>query len=616
MKSLVKPVVLFCIIFTMLAAITACGTTTAPTAAPATAPAQDISAPAAAEPTVTVSTEPVTLKMFIRNQSKYTGVQEDPVAKLIEQKLGIIIDLTVDSSLGNTSAQTSSFNDLLASKLASNDLDDIMDFGAPTGNPDIMSNLLKAAESGMIIPLDDLVANNTNGLGSDPRLILRNDYRKQFIFPDGKLYSIGAWGGFGLDQLPGSANWVRWDLYKQMGYPEVKSDDEFLAMLQQMLKLYPKTSAGETVYGLGGGFADQKGMGDGFINREYPMTKGYEPLEGNYAVYINHATQQVVAPLLDTASFFWNGVKLYYNANKMGLLDPGAMAMSGSDYFEKIKKGIYLASLNGWAMNNRESTLESLGIKDAGYMPVKFLDDVQAFTIYWEAMFGIDEFTITKVCMNPKKAIELLDWCMSEEGSRDLTQGAEGVAWEMRDGVPTITEKFKTDSASGIVDMAETYGTWKYAGINAFQHIDFDSNGYYIMPSQIPNPASYSAIKKDALGYYGADSFSDYFTNYANRSGQKLPNVVWAAFTGAIGPKPDNIKQKSAAINDYMFKAVFKLIYAKDDAEYQSIQADTINTLTTMGVDDVVKWYQDQFVQIHKDIDPLIVKAKSAYKIN
>ena len=31
--------------------------------------------------------EVVTLKMFIRNQSKYTGLQEDPVAKYIEEKL-------------------------------------------------------------------------------------------------------------------------------------------------------------------------------------------------------------------------------------------------------------------------------------------------------------------------------------------------------------------------------------------------------------------------------------------------------------------------------------------------------------------------------------------------
>ena len=31
----------------------------------------------------------ITLTMFIQNQSKYTGLQEDPVAKYIEEKFGI-----------------------------------------------------------------------------------------------------------------------------------------------------------------------------------------------------------------------------------------------------------------------------------------------------------------------------------------------------------------------------------------------------------------------------------------------------------------------------------------------------------------------------------------------
>lgn len=90
----------------------------------------------------------VTLTMCIRNQSKYTGLQEDPVAKYIEEKLGIRINLTVDSSLGNTTAQTSTYNEFLATKLASNDLDDIMDFGSPVGNPEILNNLNRAVEAG------------------------------------------------------------------------------------------------------------------------------------------------------------------------------------------------------------------------------------------------------------------------------------------------------------------------------------------------------------------------------------------------------------------------------------------------------------------------------------
>ena len=559
--------------------------------------------------------EVVTLKMFIRNQSKYTGLQEDPVAKYIEEKLGIRIELTVDSSLGNTTAQTSTFNELLATKLASNDLDDIMDFGSPSGNPEILNNLNRAVEAGMIIPLDDLVAEYTENLSTDPRLTIRNDYRREHMYNDGKFYSVGGWGGMGLDQLPGAANWVRWDLYKEMGYPDVETDEDYLEMLKEMQDSYPETPGGEKVYAIGGAFADPQGMGDGFVNRDYPLSKGYEPLEGNYAVYLNHATKQVEAPLQDPDSFFWNGVKLYYKANQMGILDPGAVTMSSAEYTEKINKGAYLSAVNGWQVMNKEAILDGLGMKDAGYMPMRPLEDVVSLSVYWESVVGGNEFAITSKCKYPEKAIQFLDWCMSEEGSRMITQGAEGMAYTMDGDVPSVTQQYLDDNAGGTVDMAETYGKWKYAGINAFQHIDVDSNGYYIQPEQIPNVDNYSAVKKDALSFYGTESFTDYFTQYKNRAGEKLPNVIWSTYTSGIGSKTDDIKQKYAQINEYMYKQIFKMIYAKDDAEYEALQNEAMEKVGELGVDDVVKWYQDRFDQLHTDLDPLIDQAMKAYGV-
>lgn len=559
--------------------------------------------------------EVVTLKMFIRNQSKYTGLQEDPVAKYIEEKLGIRIELTVDSSLGNTTAQTSTFNELLATKLASNDLDDIMDFGSPSGNPEILNNLNRAVEAGMIIPLDDLVAEYTENLSTDPRLTIRNDYRREHMYNDGKFYSVGGWGGMGLDQLPGTANWVRWDLYKEMGYPDVETDEDYLEMLKEMQDSYPETPGGEKVYAIGGAFADPQGMGDGFVNRDYPLSKGYEPLEGNYAVYLNHATKQVEAPLQDPDSFFWNGVKLYYKANQMGILDPGAVTMSSAEYTEKINKGAYLSAVNGWQVMNKEAILDGLGMKDAGYMPMRPLEDVVSLSVYWESVVGGNEFAITSKCKYPEKAIQFLDWCMSEEGSRMITQGAEGMAYTMDGDVPSVTQQYLDDNAGGTVDMAETYGKWKYAGINAFQHIDVDSNGYYIQPEQIPNVDNYSAVKKDALSFYGTESFTDYFTQYKNRAGEKLPNVIWSTYTSGIGSKPDDIKQKYAQINEYMYKQIFKMIYAKDDAEYEALQNEAMEKVGELGVRDVVKWYQDRFAQLHTDLDPLIDQAMKAYGV-
>ena len=264
---------------------------------------------------------------------------------------------------------------------------------------------------------------------------------------------------------------------------------------------------------------------------------------------------------------------------------------------------------------NKEAILDGLGMKDAGYMPMRPLEDVVSLSVYWESVVGGNEFAITSKCKYPEKAIQFLDWCMSEEGSRMITQGAEGMAYTMDGDVPSVTQQYLDDNAGGTVDMAETYGKWKYAGINAFQHIDVDSNGYYIQPEQIPNVDNYSAVKKDALSFYGTESFTDYFTQYKNRAGEKLPNVIWSTYTSGIGSKPDDIKQKYAQINEYMYKQIFKMIYAKDDAEYEALQNEAMEKVGELGVRDVVKWYQDRFAQLHTDLDPLIDQAMKAYGV-
>ena len=248
-------------------------------------------------------------------------------------------------------------------------------------------------------------------------------------------------------------------------------------------------------------------------------------------------------------------------------------------------------------------------------MPTKMQDDVKSLAIYWELLTAGNDFAISSKCKYPEKAIEFLDWCNSDEGSRILTQGAEGVAWEMKDGQPALTQSYVADNKAGTVDMAEAYGKWKYAGINAFQHIDFDKGGTYIMPEQIPHPENYSIVKKDALTYYGAPSFTDFFTNYVNRSGEKLPAVIWATYQSGIGPKPDDIKQKYAQINDYMFRAVFKMVYAKDEAEFDAIKAETMQAVKDLGEPEVAQWYKDRFVTLHEQLDPLVEAGKQAYGV-
>lgn len=245
-------------------------------------------------------------------------------------------------------------------------------------------------------------------------------------------------------------------------YPEISTDEKLLQVLDEMQKKYPKTPRGEKIYGMGmtGG---SKNAGIKELICDYPQAKGYEPLHEMPFAYLNYGNMTVECPLTDSESFFWDGVRFYYEANRRGLLDPDSVNMEIADYEKKINKGIYLLGFDGTQMKDKENILSGQGFRKAGYAPLSPLADVQAVFRYTESIMGGSDLAISSSCKHPDKAITFLNWCFSEEGSRIFAQGTKGFAWEEKDGELELTSEFKKDVNLGIVEMVEKYGKCVYA---------------------------------------------------------------------------------------------------------------------------------------------------------
>ena len=130
--------------------------------------------------------ETVWLTMFVENKSRYTGLQEDAVAQYIEERFGIRIKLTTDAALENSPKGAEAYKELLRTKLESNDLDDIMDFGPALTDAELLEMLQKSAKGGLLQPLDQLIGSSAPGLNEDGRISVRNDYRRDAVYEDGR----------------------------------------------------------------------------------------------------------------------------------------------------------------------------------------------------------------------------------------------------------------------------------------------------------------------------------------------------------------------------------------------------------------------------------------------
>ena len=219
-----------------------------------------------------------------------SGQQTDPVMKKIEEKFNVTMDI-------DTHPTDEKFNVLLAS----NSLPDIVQTQA--------KYVQRIIESDTAIPLDEYMEK----LGTDittnaPKAV---EFSKEnFSNGTNKLYFLPTQVG---EQSGASAivgQFVRWDYYKELGYPEINSDDDWLNVVEQMQKLHPTNEDGEKVYGFSPWFDWDLWpyyMGGAFLTSYTYMLDGM--------LQIDRKTDEISSMIYDKEnSLLWQGIKLLLTA--------------------------------------------------------------------------------------------------------------------------------------------------------------------------------------------------------------------------------------------------------------------------------------------------------------
>lgn len=119
-------------------------------------------------------------------------------------------------------------------------------------NDDHIAGVLKGKHAVDLDTYGDIAKN----INSD-KMSFRNDVIRTFKSNgEGKLYFVtprvlmkDTDPSYGANLNYGYV--VRWDLYKQIGCPEISNDDEYIEALKKMKEIYPETEEGLPVYALG-----------------------------------------------------------------------------------------------------------------------------------------------------------------------------------------------------------------------------------------------------------------------------------------------------------------------------------------------------------------------------
>ena len=498
-----------------------------------------------------------------------SGQQTDPVMKKIEEKFNVTMDI-------DTHPTDEKFNVLLAS----NSLPDIVQTQA--------KYVQRIIESDTAIPLDEYMEK----LGTDittnaPKAV---EFSKEnFSNGTNKLYFLPTQVG---EQSGASAivgQFVRWDYYKELGYPEINSDDDWLNVVEQMQKLHPTNEDGEKVYGFSPWFDWDLWpyyMGGAFLTSYTYMLDGM--------LQIDRKTDEISSMIYDKEnSLLWQGTKFWFKANQKGLLDPDALTQKYDTAIQKGSTNKVLSSQAVWQTRDSNQVLKSAGYEDRGYASMPIPRKNQEYAVSnKEAGDANRMWFVNKSCKDPERAMQILNYLYSREGANMIINGIEGVDFTVENGKRKVTQEF-LDTQKNNPEWVGVTGATKYqnwCGLGTYYDWDKENDEKLIISDRETAIANMSPMDKDFCERYGVELPGE----YPEEKGVLVEDNT-GMVTALLPETSTDVKRTDDKILSYLQSNLPKMILASSEEEFNSLQDQIINEIKGMGYDDVYQYHTTNY---------------------
>ena len=313
---------------------------------------------------------------------------------------------------------------------------------------------------------------------------------------------------------------LRWDLYKQLGYPEINNLDDMVEVLAQMKEICPEDDNGKTTYGVSL-FNDWDGDMVMFVKATASAYYGYD--EFGFGLY--NPTDQTFHPCLEENGPYLTCLKFYNTLYQRGLLDPDSQTQKYDGMVEDYQNGTaFLNVFNflGSAMYNSEA--HAAEGKIMAPCPPKEATPI----CYGQNIYGGNRpWTIGAKTEYPELCMAIYNWLATPEGRMTAEYGPKDVCWYYdENGKTQFTDLGRTAKLDGKTQMADGYsGTFEDGNFkmnNTTWGIDaenLDSNGdvFNYKKWECNAAEASSEIEADWREYNGTTTFDSMFDDWNYR---------------------------------------------------------------------------------------------------
>lgn len=516
------------------------------------------------------SEEPVTLTVYSQ-LANYSGEQIGWFAKVLLDKFNVKISIVPD------------YDGVYDTRMATGNLGDLVIWGS-SGN-----DYLRAVKEDMLLDWeeDDLLTEYGPYIKENMPLAL--EANREITPEKNKIY------GFGHNVAPSSDSFeeffytwdVRWDLYEQLGHPQVKNMDDLVTLFEQMKEICPTDELGNPTYAVslwpdwdGSMVMWVKAMATAYYGYDEQGLGVYDSDTGTY-----HDALEENGPYLTCLKFFNT---LY----QKGLLDPNSMTQIYDDAVSKVRNGGTFFSIFNYSGSLAYNSEKHLA--ENKLMHTLIPDEAVPITYGMSVYGGNRIWSIGAKTQYPELCMEIINWLSTPEGRMIGEYGPKGLTWDYNeDGNPYLTELGKQCMSNG----KETQMTGDYAGntfadgqqqINnitwSINAINPDSNGdtYNYQTWKTQQVPAANETEQDWRDYTGAATALEYIKT------RKF--MVAPATTYSEPEKSDEFDVTWNQVTNCIVNYSWNAIYAKDDAEFNKIVDEMITNAYAYGYQTVLDW--------------------------
>ncbi len=496
--------------------------------------------------------------------ANYNGTQSGWFAKVIKDRFNIELNIIAPQVVGNevfaTRAQSGNLGDLIV--VDKKDFSDLLDAGLVRDISD------KLPECGNIMKFKTQIDAYNKGLTGEDGVY----YGIPSEMTDTSPTSI-------TDDVIYSSPMLRWDLYTEVGRPELKNLDDLLDCLKAIHEAHPTNEEGDPAYPFTL-WRDWDGNDNmiGIANVVQLTTWYGEKLKQSAILKPDNTFTTVY----DRDAAYYKITKFLNKAYQMGIVDPESGEQPWDDVANKLSTGRVDLMWYSW----QTGFWNSVDRLNAGtgfiFIPVQdmyFYADADRY-------FGSDRmFGIGSQVEGEKydRIMEFLDWYASPEGASFQHCGIEGLNYIIGEDGKYVP--YKDNALMDNLPVPEEYGEGGYNDgnnqinqwiVSALCVNDITGERFAQKYWQSYKDMTMTDMKREWQETFDAEDSVDYM---------KKNNQLLASPSVDFTPRPDDndIAALRVDVNTQLCAYTWNLIFCETDDEFEAMWDEMIEQLNGFG---------------------------------